>query len=180
MATVVIVSRDNMALLKGILIEEGHLVIEAYDSGHVLQHVMRQRLDAIVLPDDMQPVDGEELLPVIRRLTMAAIIVVGEGKELRMAEALLQGADVYLRYPDEAGRLRSRLRSVLRPRRGWRTAARPGDPQANGPHSLGCRYFQSAWCWHLFRIVGKSWQHCQVTLLVRTTRFDSLKIGYGV
>ena len=89
-------------------------MIEAYDSGHVLQLVMRRRYDVVILPEDARPVDGEELLPMVHRLTRAAIVVVGRGDETKMANALFQGADAYLRYPEEAGALRSRLRALLR------------------------------------------------------------------
>ena len=92
-------------------------MIEAFNSGHVLQLVMRQRLDVLVLPDGGEPIDGEDLLPVIRRLTAAAIVVLGDGDETRMANALFLGADAYLRYPVDAIQLRSRLRALLRPRR---------------------------------------------------------------
>ena len=114
MATVMIMSREEMSGLIPIVAEEGHRVIEAIDSGHVLQVVMRQQPDVIVMPDDAEPIDGEELLPIVRRLTTAAIIVVGEGQETAMASALFQGADAYLRYPIHGGMVRSRLRALLR------------------------------------------------------------------
>ncbi len=116
-ATVIIMSREEMSGLIPIVAEQGHRVIEAIDSGHVLQVVMRQRPDVVIIPDDAEPIDGEELLPVVRRLTTGPIIVVGEGQETRMANALFQGADAYLRYPISAGMLRSRLSSLLRARR---------------------------------------------------------------
>jgi DNA-binding response OmpR family regulator len=116
MSTILIVHSKKYSLLTNLLVEEGHRLVEAIDSGHVLQFVMRQSVDAIVLPEDVAPVDGEELLPVIRQLTTAPIIVVGEGQELKMAEAIFSGADAFLSYPDEPTRLRSRLRAILRPR----------------------------------------------------------------
>ena len=115
MATVLVFSREKESSgLIPLLAEAGHRVIEAYDSGHVLQVVMRQHPDALILPDDAEPIDGEELLPVMRKLTTAPIIVVGEGQETRMTNALLQGADAYLRLPIDGGRLRSRLIALLR------------------------------------------------------------------
>jgi DNA-binding response OmpR family regulator len=116
MSTVLIVLRKEHSLLTNILVKEGYRIIEAFDTGHVLQLVMRQGVDAIILPEDAEPIDGEELLPVIRRLTVAPIVVVGEGGQLKMAEALFRGADAYLNYPDEPARLRSRLRAILRRR----------------------------------------------------------------
>lgn len=116
MATVLILSLEEMAPLVGIVAESGHRVIEAYDSGQVLQQVMRRRPDVVMVPDDAEPVDGEELLPVVRRLTASAIVAVGPGQETRMANALFQGADAYLRFPVEADNVRSRLRALLRRR----------------------------------------------------------------
>ena len=68
----------------------------------------------MIIPDDAPPVDGQELLPAIRRLTLAAIVAVGAGNEIKMANALLQGADAYLRYPDEARKVPSLIWALLR------------------------------------------------------------------
>ena len=129
-----------------ILAEEGHRIVEAYDSGHVLQLIMRPGIDVVILPDDMEPMDGEELLPVIRRLTLATIVVVGEGEETTMASALFRGADAYLHYPDEPGRLRSRIRALLRPRRVRRQAGggEEGGSRANEPGPFAYRFFRAA------------------------------------
>ena len=110
MAAILILSRESFAPLVAILAEGGHQVLEAVDSGHILQMVMRRNPDAIILPED-----GKELLPLIRRLTRAAIVVAGEGlDESRRAAALMQGADAFLLYPDDPARLRSRIRATLR------------------------------------------------------------------
>ena len=114
MATVIILPQEESFSLVAAAAEAGHHVIEAYDSGHLLQLVMRRRPDVLIMPDNVRPVNGEELLPVIRRLTTAVIVVVGIGDETKMANALFQGADAYLRYPEEAGKLRSLLTALLR------------------------------------------------------------------
>ncbi len=103
MARILVVSRKELSPLMALLAEEGHSIVEAYDSGHVMPLVMRPGIDVVILPDDIEPADGEELLPVIRRLTLATIVVVGEGEEMTMANALFRGADAYLHYPDEPG-----------------------------------------------------------------------------
>ena len=105
--------------------EDGHRVIEAYDVGHLLQLVMRGTPDVVVMPEDAQPANGEEILPLVRRLTTAAILLVGAGDEIKMANALFHGADYYVRYPEDAGKVRSRIRVLLRRR------VRPDDD--NGP-----------------------------------------------
>ena len=106
-----------MAALVPIVAEAEHSVAEAYDSGEVLQLVIRSQFDIVMIPDGAEPIDGQEVLPLIRRLTLGAIIVVGDGDETAIANALLQGADQYLRFPVDSAILRSRLRSLLRPRR---------------------------------------------------------------
>ena len=100
-----------------LLAQAGYGVIEASTSGEALQWVVRRSPDAVILPDNAEPVEGVELLPVLRQMTSAIIVVVGEGGENRMAQALFQGADAYWKYPVDAGKLPSRLRSLLRRRR---------------------------------------------------------------
>ena len=117
MAFVLIYSREDSSSFIQVVAEMGHRVLEAHDSGHVLQLVMRRRLDVVVLPEDAEPVNGEGLLTLVRRLSAAAIIVVGEGTEMKMTRALFRGADAYLPYPLDHAQLRGRLRAFLRPRR---------------------------------------------------------------
>ena len=117
MAIVMIVSSERTSSLVLLVAEAGHRVIETFDSGEALQQVMRQQHDVIIMPDDADPVEGVDLLSVLRGMTSAAIIVVGEGGESRMARALFQGADAYLKYPVDAEELSSRLRALLRRRR---------------------------------------------------------------
>jgi DNA-binding response OmpR family regulator len=76
------------------------------------------------------------------------IIVVGEGGEPQMAEALFRGADAFLRYPDEPARLRSRVRAILRPRSSRRPAnkkeEKKDDPSIKDTSFLACRSFAPA------------------------------------
>ena len=134
MATVVILpDEEDIGPLIAALAEGGHRVIEAFNSGHVLQLAMRRELDVVILPDGAEPVDGEELLPVIRRLTEAVIVIVGDGDETRTTNALFQGADAYLRSPVDAGQLRSRLRALLRPLRGREVTGSEERSATDGP-----------------------------------------------
>ena len=97
MATIVVLAVGGLEPLIAAVAEEGHRVVEAYDSGHLLQLVMRGSPDVVVMPEIVDPVGGEETLPLIRRLTTAAILVVGPGNEVKMANALFYGADAYVR-----------------------------------------------------------------------------------
>ena len=93
-----------------------HKVIEAYDAGQALQEVMRHQPDATIIPDKAESADGVELLPLLRRLASGVIIVVGDGQGVSTARALFLGADAYWKYPVDDTELRSRLRTLLRPR----------------------------------------------------------------
>ena len=104
-------------MLVPVLAEAGHRVVEAYNSGEVLQLVLRSQFDLVIIPDMSEPVDGQELLPLVRKLTLAAIVAVGHGDETAIANAFLQGADEYLRFPLDNSVTRSRVQALLRPRR---------------------------------------------------------------
>ena len=81
MSRILILVREDFVPLVALLAEAGHEIVQAHDSGHVVQIVMRQQLDAVIIPEDAGATDGEELLPLVRRLTSAALVVAGEGEE---------------------------------------------------------------------------------------------------
>ena len=114
MANILIVLSEETSPLVAMAAEAGHRVAEAQNSGEALREIMRQHPEAVIILDDGEPVEGVELLSIVRRMTKAAIIVVGKGGERRIAQALFQGADAYLTHPVDAGALRSRLRALLR------------------------------------------------------------------
>lgn len=114
MPTIVILPYRNYYSLMLTVGLPGIRVIEAYDTSDILRLTVRWSPELVIIPDDAEPVDGEELLTAIRGLTRAAIIVVGAGGETEMANALLQGADSYLQHPDEARKLRSVIPALLR------------------------------------------------------------------
>jgi len=91
-------------------------IIEADTSGDMLEQVLRLRPDGIIMLDDSESVEGVDLLPVVRRISDAIIIVVGTGDANRMAQALFEGADAYVQHPVDRAQLRSRLRALLRRR----------------------------------------------------------------
>ena len=97
--------------------EDGHRLSEVPDSGEALKEVVRRGPDLIIMPDDAETVEGVDLLPITRGLTDAGTVVVGSGDGNRMARALFEGADVYLKYPTGDRELRSRVRALLRRRK---------------------------------------------------------------
>ena len=125
MAQVLVYSNADMALLIPIVAEAGHRVVEAYDSDEVVHLVLRGQFDIVMLPNEASPIDGLELLPLVRRLVLGAIVVVGHGDDAAIANSLLEGADAYLRHPVHPATLRIRLHTLLR-RRPWVMGQAPG------------------------------------------------------
>ena len=62
MVSVLILSQEEMSALVPVVAEAGHVVIEAGDSGHLLQLIERVPVDMVMLPADADPMNGEELL----------------------------------------------------------------------------------------------------------------------
>ena len=82
--------------------------------------------DAILLDLGLPDVEGGEILPTLRRMTAAPIIVVsGRGSERDKIDALDLGADDYVAKPFLPGELLARIRAGLR-----RSAAARPDPAA--------------------------------------------------
>lgn len=111
----VLVAEKTSSLIVAIA-QAGYQVMEVGSSGEALQETLRRALDVMIVPDDADPVDGADLLPLLRQITSATIVVVGEGGENRMARALFQGADAYWTHPVDTGEVSSRLRALLRRR----------------------------------------------------------------
>lgn len=73
------------------------------------------RPDAIVLDVMMPKIDGMALIPMVRRLTEAPILMLSARKEVPdKIAALTAGADDYLGKPFDLGELAARLHSRLR------------------------------------------------------------------
>lgn len=104
--------------LRGLLVDlfqqEGFEVKQETDPDACVAQVMGREPGIILLSELLPPADGQELLPLLRRLTRAPIIVMGEGGEAAVVNALLQGADVYMRKPLNFRELLSRVRSLQR------------------------------------------------------------------
>jgi DNA-binding response OmpR family regulator len=93
---------------------EDYEVIEEADSSNAVTLVMGRVPGLILMSEDMPELEGIEPLPLLRRLTVAPIIVVGAGGEAAVVNALLQGADVYLSRPINHQELLIRVRALFR------------------------------------------------------------------
>ncbi len=89
-------------------------VVEEVDSSGGITRIMQGSPGIVVMAEDMPSLDGVELLPLMRRLTRAPIIVLGLGGELAVVKALMDGADMYLQQPLNYRELLSRARALFR------------------------------------------------------------------
>ena len=89
-------------------------VVEEVDSGGGITRIIQSNPGIVVMAEDMPSLDGVELLPLMRRLTRAPIIVLGLGGELAVVKALMDGADMYLQKPLNYRELLSRARTLFR------------------------------------------------------------------
>ena len=97
MKTVLVIDSDEgrrslVTALQG----AGFRVMEEVESGNAMRRVAKEHPGAIIMDEDMPPIEGIELLPFLRSFTDSLIVVKGSGGGPVAAQALLQGADVYL------------------------------------------------------------------------------------
>ena len=96
------------------LAEAGMAVVEASSSVEGLIGVLEELPEVIVLAEEMPPLDADDLIDVLRRLSDAPLIILGSGGESLEVSALERGADAYLRRPFSPATLLARARALLR------------------------------------------------------------------
>lgn len=94
---------------------EGYDVVEAATANEALHQLSVTAPDAIVLDLGLPDADGQELIPALRGMTDAVLIVlsVRDAQQQKIA-ALDGGADDYLTKPFDFGELAARLRAARR------------------------------------------------------------------
>lgn len=104
-------------LLQTTLGAHGYRVFSAVTAEEGLQVLARESVDLILLDLGLPDRDGIELIPELRKLSTAQIIVVSaRTQELEKIAALDAGAEDYLTKPFSVGELLARLRVLLRRR----------------------------------------------------------------
>lgn len=107
--------RHIRTLLEIGLAEEGFAVRCASDGQQGLALIREWKPDVIVLDVMMPKIDGITLLPMLRRLTEAPVVMLSAKSEVAdKVEGLAHGADDYLAKPFELSELVARINSALR------------------------------------------------------------------
>jgi DNA-binding response OmpR family regulator len=97
--------------------------LEEFDSGDGARRALEQNPQVIMVSEDMPTVDGVGLVETLREVTTSPILVVGEGNHTSQAQALLDGADMYLSRPVNPREMLARVRALLRRTRDGSVAA---------------------------------------------------------
>ena len=94
--------------------EAGFGVREEIDSESAVRQVKEDPHQIIVVDEAMPGTSSKELLIALREITESPIVIIGEGGETAMVEALMKGADLYLERPIVVPELAARLRALGR------------------------------------------------------------------
>lgn len=102
-------------LLQNTLSRGGYQVIEATTAAEALEQTRREQLDAILLDLGLPDRDGLEIIQLLRKQSVAPILVVSarDATDQKVA-ALDLGADDYVTKPFDSDEVLARLRAALR------------------------------------------------------------------
>ena len=92
----------------------GLRVLVEVESGNGLRRAVEEIPSVIILDENMPPIDGWELLPILRSFTDALIVVKGSGGELAITQAVEDGADAYLPPCISVNEILVRIHAILR------------------------------------------------------------------
>ena len=113
-SVLIIDSEDGHHGLATALKDSGYWVIEEDSSGDGLRRAVEESPSVIIIDEDMAPIDGVDLLPVIRSFTESLIVVLGTEGGQNAAQSLLQGADVHISRPLNIKEVLLRIQALLR------------------------------------------------------------------
>jgi DNA-binding response OmpR family regulator len=117
MAGILVVEDDDairVAVLRG-LRDRGYAVVAVGNALAGLEHVVKERPDAVLLDLGLPDVDGLSLISMIRATSDVPIIVItAQDDDPTMVRALDSGADDYVVKPFGTDQVAARIRAVLR------------------------------------------------------------------
>ncbi len=113
--------------------EAGYEVEEEAEAARAITRVMRRDPSVVVMAEKIPSLDGVEILPLLRRLTKAPIVVTGDGDDTSsVVRVLLDGGDAFIGRPLNRTELMARVRALLR----RSDSTRNGNPTQVGGLSI--------------------------------------------
>ena len=102
-------------LMRAVLAQDGHDAIGVLNWPEARIRLEKEQIDAVLLDLGLPDRDGLELLPAIRQVSSAPVIVVSARSDVSEKVAALDlGAVDYVTKPFDGDELRARLRAALR------------------------------------------------------------------
>ena len=127
----VLVVDDEMAirrLVRGALERSGYVCAEAENAGEALAMAARTACQLVLLDLGLPDRDGMELIPIIKAMDRAVVVLTARDATAEKVAALDLGADDYVTKPFDTDELLARVRVAMR----HRTGATIGDTLAAG------------------------------------------------
>lgn len=139
MDTVLVIDADDAqrALLVELLQRESFETLEAAESSQAVRMVLERQPSLVAMAESMPPLEGVELLPLLRRLTRVPIVVIGMGGEIAVVRALAHGADAYVSLLEDRLTLGARFRALLRRHQARGTTDEDTQPDAEQALAIG-------------------------------------------
>ncbi len=124
------------AALAELFDEAGYEVEEETRAARAITRVMRRDPSVVVMAEEVPSLDGVEILPLLRRLTKAPIVVTGDSDNTSMVvRVLLEGGDAFIGRPLNQTELMARVRALLRRSESIRSGSSAQVGRlSNGPH----------------------------------------------
>ncbi len=120
-------------LVRGAVARAGHSVTEAADAATGLLEARREGCELVLLDLGLPDRDGLELIPLIKAMDRAVVVLTARDATAEKVAALDLGADDYITKPFDTEELLARIRAGLRHRS---LATRGSDVVVVGPMAI--------------------------------------------
>ena len=94
--------------------EAGYGAKEEAQPGQAVRRAMEQEPRVILMSEEMTSLEGVDLLPLMQRVTSVPMVVLGSRGQTSAANALLNGADMYVSKPVTGAEILARVGALLR------------------------------------------------------------------